>query len=714
MKRIISIIVALVLAAGFSGKMVAKPVDKATAASIAARVLNKTVVDATPVRLDGCFLFTGADGKGFVLMAADDRVRPVLAYSPDGDFDPAAMPDHVAAWIEGYQREIASVTEVCSNPSRKVAKEWERWSKGMPQSRTTWVDPLMTSRWYQTFPYSSHCPYDPDSSVYCPTGCVATAMAQIMRYWHWPEVGYGSYSYESNYGILSADFGNTYYNWDHMPDTLSNACTEEEIDAVATLMYHAGVSVSMMYGPEGSGSYSVSSGGIEYPCAENALKTYFRYNPMLYSLRKGAYSDAEWDAMVRDELDASRPVYYTAIAPNAGGHAFVLDGYDSLGMFHVNWGWAGHYDAWYLIDSLAPGAGSMGGNPICCFNSKACALFGLYPASMPTGEPSNINVVSYDPTLGTVTGSGTYQTYDTVNVEVNAAEGCRYVTMATGKRSIPFSFLALGQDYADTAYFERITGDTIAYSYDYITDHYPFGVTGTIEWGMRIPASMRHAKSLSAVQFYNQAAGDHTVNIYEGETLDGNTPVYTKTYYIEGKPCWRTLELDSILSFAPEQTVWVTFSFNDPTGMAAPIANTIYCGNPDGAWYHFSLWSDSWDVYSNLSVYLTWMIRAVLVDETGIEDFFVTDGPSTPSTGSGNDGTFAYIDADGNIIITDGPSTGSGTLTLQVVDIMGRQVFSKELSTINYQLSIANFPSGVYVLRLINGENVRTQKIVIE
>ena len=692
MKRIITIVAALVLAAGLTGRMEAKPVDKATAASIAARVLNKAVVDATTVRLDGCFLFTGADGKGFVLMAADDRVRPVLAYSPDGTFDPATMPEHVAAWIDGYRQEIASVKEVTTIPSPRVAKEWERWSKGIPQSRTTWVDPLMTSRWYQAYPYSKHCPYDPDSLDYCPTGCVATAMAQIMRYWHWPEVGYGSNSYESNYGILSADFGNTYYDWNHMPDTLSNACTEEEIDAVATLMYHAGVSVDMNYGPNGSGSYSVSAGRLDYACAENALKTYFRYNPMLYGLHKGSYSDAEWDAMVRDELDASRPVYYTAVDPYNGGHAFVLDGYDSIGMFHVNWGWAGYYDAWYLIDSLAPGAGSMGGNPICCFNTKACALFGLYPASMPTGEPSIISVVSNDPALGTVTGSGTYQTYDTVNLEVSAAEGCRYVGMATGKRNIPFSFLAIGQDYTDTAYFERITGDTISYSYNYNTDRYPYGEYGNVEWGMRIPASMRQGKSLSAVQLYYQTHGNHTLNIYEGETLDGNTPVYTKTYYLDGEQGWRTLELDSNLSFAPEQTIWVTFSFNASSSSEAPIATTSYCGNPDGSWYHFGQWSNGWDVYTNLSVYLTWMLRAVLVDETGIEDIF-----------DNNHGNFAYF-SDGNIIV-------DGEGVLQIVDVMGRVIVCRNAAR---HVSTTGMTPGIYVLRLINGNNVKTQKIIIQ
>jgi hypothetical protein len=697
MKRIITIVTALVLAAGLSGRMEAKPVDKASAASIAARVLNKAVVNATPVRLDGCFLFTGADGKGFVLMAADDRVRPVLAYSPDGSFDPDAMPDHVAAWIDGYRQEITSVVETTADPSPKVTKEWERWSEGPIRDNSTWVDPLMTSRWYQAEPYSNYCPYDPDSLVHCPTGCVATAMAQIMRYWHWPEVGYSSYSYNwANYGTLSADFGNTYYNWDMMPDTLSTECSNEEIDAVATLMYHAGVSVSMMYTPVGSGSYSISSGGLDFPCAENALKTYFRYNPMLHGLHKGSYSDAEWDAMVRDELDAGRPVFYTAIDPNAGGHAFVLDGYDSIGMFHVNWGWAGHYDAWYLIDSLAPGAGSMGGDPLYCFNSRADALFGLYPAPMPTGEPSTISVISNDPTLGTVTGSDTYQTYDTVNVEVSAAEGCRYVTMATGKRNIPFSFLAIGQDYDDTAYFERITGDTIAYSYDYNTDCYPYGLPGTIEWGMRIPTSMRQGKGLTAVQMYCLTEGDYTLNIYEGETLNGNTPVYTKTYYLDGWQGWRTLELDSILSFAPEQTVWVTFSFDASIGSGTPIATTSYCGNPDGSWYHFSQWSDSWDVYTNLSVYITWMLRAVLTNTTSIEENVAE------STG------FAFI-SDGQIIITDIADTCD--VSLQIVDMTGRVIVSYSGHT--RCVPTAGMAPGVYVLRLMDREKVRTQKIVI-
>lgn len=355
--------------------------DKATSASLATRVLNKAVVDATSSQFTGLHLFVGADGKGFAPIAADDCIRPVLAYSPDGTFDPATMPEHVAGWINGYQQEIASVVEAGGTPSPKVAQEWERWSKGTVRSGTTWVDPLMTSHWAQNPIYNYYCPYDTVLWARSVVGCVATAMAQIMRYWQWPEVGYSSHSYEwSYYGTLSADFENTYYNWEHMPDSLSVACTNEEKDAVATLMYHAGVAVDMMYHPDGSSAYTASTGNLDFPCAENAYKTYFRYNPMLQSRHKSAYSDTEWDVLMRAELDAGRPVHYGAAEPYIhAGHSFVIDGYDSLGMFHVNWGWGGPCNAWYLIDSLAPGAGSMGGQPYYCFTGIAEAIFGIAP-----------------------------------------------------------------------------------------------------------------------------------------------------------------------------------------------------------------------------------------------------------------------------------------------------------------------------------------------
>lgn len=679
MKRhILLLVIALIM--GLTMRVEAKSVDKSTTANLAARVLNKAVVDATPEQFTGCRLYVGADGKGFVLLAADDRVRPVLAYSLNGEWPTEAnndastqLPAHITAWINGYQREIASVVEAGITPSEKVKNEWQRWSKGIPQSKNTaMVEPLLTSRWSQNPPYNNHCPYDAAYSARAVTGCVATAMAQIMRYWQWPEVGYSSHSYTwANYGTLSANFDSTYYQWSLMPDTLSNASSSAEINAVATLMYHAGVAVEMMYSPEGSGAYTFSTGEFDFPCAENALKTYFRYNPMLVSHHKNEYNETEWDAMVRAELDAGRPVFYGAAEPYIrSGHAFVIDGYDNMGMFHVNWGWGGRLDAWYTIDSLAPGAGSLGGAPQYCFTGVADALFGLYPASEPTGEASTVSMVSNNTSLGTVSGSGTYQPYDTVNIEVQAAEGCRYVRMASGQHSIPFSFLAMGQDYADTAIFERITGNIVGYCTDRFVEDQPYGEGGVLEWGIRIPAVMRQGETLSAVQLYYLAPGDHYVSIYEGETLDGVNPVYVKTFSLSGGQGWRTLELDSALSFAPDQTIWITICFIDPTRWASPIAASSYCGNPDGSWYRFSGSSNEWDIYHPIGGYYTWMLRAVLGDHVGINN--IAEEP------------IRVYARDGRIVVE------GSTDEIHVFDMAGRSLRNESLPTGVYLVKVGN------------------------
>lgn len=677
--HILLIVIALIM--GIAMRVEAKPVDKISSANLATRILNKAVLDVTPEQFTGCYLYVGADGKGFVLLAADDRVRPVLAYSMNGEWPMESdnqasvqLPAHVAAWINGYQREMASVIEAGAAPSEKVKEEWKRWETAVSQGKnTTSVAPLLTSRWSQNPPYNNHCPYDAASSSHAVTGCVATAMSQVMRYWQWPEVGYSSHSYTwSSYGTISANFDSTYYHWDLMPDTLSFANSSEEIDAVATLMYHAGVAVEMMYSPNGSGAYSFSTGELDFPSAENALKTYFRYNPMLVSHHKGEYSDTEWDAMMRAELDAGRPVLYGAAEPYMrSGHAFVIDGYDNMGMFHVNWGWGGRLDAWYTIDSLAPGAGSLGGTPYYRFTGTADALFEVYPYTNPSNTPSTVSLVSNNTSLGTVTGSGVYQPYDTVNVEAQAAEGCRYLRMASGNHNIPFSFLALGQDYIDTAIFERITGNVVGYCYDTYAEDQPYSEAGVLEWGIRIPAVMRQGEKLSAVQLYYLAPGDHTVSIYEGENLDGANPVYIKNFTLSGgQQGWRTLELDSALTFDPDQTIWITICYVATSVWDSPVAASTYCGNPDGSWYRFSSSCTSWGIYHPIGGYYTWMLRAVLGDNVGVND--IDEEP------------IRVYSRDGRIVVE-----GSAE-KIQVFDMAGRNLRNESLPTGVYLVKVGN------------------------
>jgi len=224
----------------------------------------------------------------------------------------------------------------------------------------------MTTTWSQSPYYNALCP---GGSV---SGCVATAMAQIMKYWNYPAQGSGFHSYNHpNYGTLSANFGGTTYQWSSMPNSVNSSN-----NAVATLMYHCGVSVDMNYSPNLSGAYVVSSASPVQHCSEYAFKTYFGYESSLQGVERRHYSTSQWVQLLKAELNASRPVLYAGFG-TGGGHAFVCDGFNG-DYFHMNWGWGGLYDGYFLVDALNPdGTGTGGGTG--GYNSGQQAVIGVKP-----------------------------------------------------------------------------------------------------------------------------------------------------------------------------------------------------------------------------------------------------------------------------------------------------------------------------------------------
>ncbi len=317
--------------------------------------------------------------RGFVLVAAEEQSQPVLGYSLEADFPTLDMPAHVDWYLQQYSRGIEEIRE---NSAWPVDPGWELLRAGnfdafQPVRN---VSPLCATNWDQGWPYNSMCPADSDGpGGHVWAGCVATAMAQIMKKWNYPVMGEGSHSYvASGYGTQSADFGATTYNWGSMPNSISsvNSC-------ISTLIYHCGVSVDMGYSPDGSGAYSSD--------ARNALTGYFRYNSDAQYYWAGNYSAANWSAMLRADLDLGRPIFYRG--QSTYGHAFVLDGYQGTDYFHFNWGWSGYYNGYFYLSNLNPGSYD--------FNEYQGAILHIYPEVTNTNDLEAVSLIgSSAPSVG--------------------------------------------------------------------------------------------------------------------------------------------------------------------------------------------------------------------------------------------------------------------------------------------------------------------------
>ena len=306
----------------------------------------------TGAAIDGtdCYYVFSLQPTGFVIVAADERAEPILGYSYDNPFMVEGMPDNVRGWLDHYGKQIKEAVDNDIQPSTQITEKWTllRAGHAIPTRSITAVSPLLQTTWDQNQYYNLKCPSDlngPGGHVYA--GCVATAMAQIIRYWQWPNSGFNSHSYtHSNYGTLSVDFGSVTHNYNNMPNSLSSSSTSTQKNAVATLIYHCGVAVDMDYAADGSAAYTYT--------VPNALYNYFAYAENGTYVYKPDYSDTEWSNMIKQELNNSRPVFYAG--SGSGGHAFVCDGYDNNGNFHFNWGWSGSYNSgYYALDALTPG-----------------------------------------------------------------------------------------------------------------------------------------------------------------------------------------------------------------------------------------------------------------------------------------------------------------------------------------------------------------------
>lgn len=302
------------------------------------------------------------DAPGFVIISADDRIQPILGYSFTNRFITENMPENIRFWLDAYSKTIAQI--ITSGNYKKAERELKSAAV---------VGPLLgETQWNQLAPYYNDCPQI--SGKHCPTGCVATAMAQIMYYHKWPVTGKGSHSYVSNSEAfnLSATFEGTKYDWENMTPRYNSSSSAASKSAVAQLMYHCGVSCDM--------DYTIESSGAMENTAAHALYTYFGYDKGLHVIYADYYAPEAWPKLLKSELDAQRPIMYGGNNNNNEGHEFVCDGYDNNGLFHINWGWGGYQDGYFDITILNPNdVGTGGGSGAGGFSINASAVIGIQP-----------------------------------------------------------------------------------------------------------------------------------------------------------------------------------------------------------------------------------------------------------------------------------------------------------------------------------------------
>lgn len=329
---------------------------------------RKAQLKAAPLEVSGIYAFNREDG-GFVIAAADKRAVPVLGYSDSGRIDWQRLPENVKAWLGDYAQAISQMGDATTD---YVAQGYGEQPQGNRQA----IAPLLKTQWWQEAPYSNDCPFMTMGRAL--TGCVATAMAQVMNYHQWPKEECQSIPAHSipylEGSIDLEELPSTTFDWKNMLNDYTGSYTEEQGSAVAKLMRYCGQSVKMMYGEW----LSATDGAY----MADALRLFFDYDlGVSYALRN-QYGIDEWEQLIYGELAAGRPVPYCGRSDD--GHAFVCDGYDTNGLFHINWGWAGSCDGYFSLSVLNPrGLGPQAVSEEAGYGMCQEAIIGVQP---PTGQ----------------------------------------------------------------------------------------------------------------------------------------------------------------------------------------------------------------------------------------------------------------------------------------------------------------------------------------
>lgn len=759
MKKLLTVLFTVITLSVFAGLV---SVDSA---KLVAERFTKQTVSLSETRCDSdvavFYVFNILSAKGFVIVSAEDRVIPILGYSYDNSWTKQGkLNEGLNNWITNTSAKITKARQYGVQADSRTKALWIGNFEN--SSRSGSIGPLLTTTWDQDPYYNAYCPLNSADNQNAVTGCVATSMAQIMKFWNYPSQGVGSYSYNDvtpyysyNYGTQSANFGATSYQWPNMANSIGSS----NYPAVATLMYHCGVSVGMDYGDLNQGGSGAYVGISDGPQSEQyALGKYFSYDSAKMSLiRQSSYTVANWITIIENELNNGRPVEYEGFDPSGAGHAWICDGYDGNNNLHMNWGWGGYANGYFAVGALNAGGYQ--------FNQSDAALIGIQPlgiVSKTCGIVSNINstATAFTGTISFtgVTGATSY------NIEYKAPQDSKYTLINTTATSYTISNLIPGLTYifgiqtkctsaSDTSYYVLSSFNTTSTCLPTTPQQPTFGkyiitstngvptvyIPDTLHWTRLSNDASYHVfyktqggtgNAITTNNFYPLPVGAKPKEIDNFYVItsckDMSTSVQSSTFTY-------TVPDTGVVIIPPvDSTCYNPFSIQHHFSRATPIADTItWNTNPMAKYYVYQYRltlgkkytgiksvTKSEIILTGLFINTSYTMQLATYCVKGIVDTFLVF-----RTPNGSNALPDEMDTVVNVTtLKVYPNPGSTVINVHyitgaVVDIYtssGRLALSTKMTSDLFVIDVSTLPSGVYIVAAKREEEITSTKILIQ
>lgn len=747
------------------GRLFAGPVDVKTAQSIGEKFVRakmetlrnfqntRHIGTWTDAEGNASMYIFNIDDKGFVIVSADDRAKPILAFSDECALDFNNIPSNMAYYLDRYTKAISIAVENDLEADAEIAEEWNLVkNRGIVTEETVGraVEPLIDLLWNQDYPYNYYCPTapgGPGGRAY--VGCAADAMAMVMKFWNYPDAGVGEHSYiPPGFPQQSVTFGEA-YDWDNMPKQLYTNSPQNQVHAIATLMYHCGVSINMGYGSDGSGAYSTD--------VPEAMASHFKYTDKMELKYRESYTKRAWEDMLIENFDQGFPAFYAGYSDASGGHAFVCDGYTEDRYFHFNWGWTGAGNGNFAIDALNPVVWGQAMQ----FNDGQNAIFDMIPGYV---YESMVAAPDID-----AQANSAYSKKGTIEVEMPT-------TTELGAELTTIEKIVIERNGVEIYSESNVTpGSVVTFEdevpeygcYSYVAYAVTGGVKGRLDDENVIYGPLCDWKLIcttTSFQGWNGGCLEFVTSdgfVFEEITAENSTPINKQIQIPEGEFSLRWIAPSSVVSsmiIKLKNTLNETaYEFSgSSTGLTAGIiytgentcenckapenlaAENVFMngeggtlitwekkGEPEEFIIYRSEDGDDYEEIASVAAAENQYFDAV---ETGTYYYQVTsdngDCESVPAVTIDGENDYVMVEVtsimENNIgaVVYPNPTKGNlkinaeGMTNISLYNMMGQKVLEHDIESDDYELNMTSLEKGAYMLKVVTRDGEITQRVM--